>query len=94
MKTNNKIQLKSWLPYVGLVSMLVIIYIGNVHSVQKKIRVINKEHKEIEALKREYFSVKKKCLYDGTLNQVTKEIDGMDLDKRVPVPKKIEKDNV
>ena len=77
-----------------LICVLVVIYIGNVHSVQKKIRVINHEHKEIEALKREYFSIKKKCLYDGTLNQVSKQIEGMDLDKRVPVPMKIEKDNV
>lgn len=93
-KRRKSIDFYSWLPYGALICVLVVIYISNVHRVQKKIRVINAEHKEIEELKREYFSIKKRSMYNGTLNQVVKEIDGIDLDKRVSMPKKIEKSNV
>jgi len=82
------------MPFVVLLALLVVFYIGNVHAVQKKIHVINKEHKEIEALKREYFSIKKRSLYEGTLNQVIKDIDGVEIKEEVPVPKKIAKEDV
>lgn len=91
MKTNKPNQLIKWMPFVALVGLLIVVYIGNVHAVQKKIRVINKQHKEIEALKREYFSIKKRSLYEGTLNQVIRDIDGIDIKDEVPVPKKIDK---
>lgn len=94
LKRKKTVNLYSWLPYGGLICALVLIYISNVHRVQKKIRVISTEYKEIEELKREYFSIKKRSLYDGTLNQVAKKIEGVDLDKRVSMPKKIEKSNV
>ncbi len=84
-------RLYDWLPYGALLCLLVLVYIANVHRVQKKIRAINEEYKQIEELKREYFSIKQKSLYDGTLNQVAKKIEGFDLEREVPVPKKIEK---
>jgi hypothetical protein len=90
MKSKKSNQLVRWLPYVVLIGLLVVLYIGNVHSVQKKIRLINNQHKEIEALKREYYSIKKRSLYEGTLNQVIKDIDGIDIKDKVPVPKKID----
>ena len=80
------------MPYVALIALLVVLYIGNVHAVQKKIHKINKEHKAIEALKREYFSVKKRNLYRGTLNEVVKDIEGVEIKDKVPVPIKISKD--
>ena len=89
--SNQSSQVIKWMPFVALVGLLVVAYIGNVHSVQKKIRVIDKQHKEIEALKREYFSIKKRSLYEGTLNQVIRDIDGIDIKDEVPVPKKIDK---
>ncbi len=90
MKAKKSNQFINWIPFVVLIGVLVVIYIGNVHSVQKKIRTINSQHKEIEALKREYYSIKKKSLYEGTLNQVIKDIDGIDIKDEVPVPKKID----
>ncbi len=84
-------KLYDWVPYFGLVCLLTLCYIGTVHSAERKIRNINNEHKKIEALKREFISIKKKSQYNGTLYQVAKEIDGVDMESEIHIPKKIEK---
>ncbi len=90
-KQSKKFNFYDWLPYLGLVGLLVLCNIATVHSAEKKIRKINKKDKEIEALRREYISIKQKSQYNGTLYQVTKEMDGVDMDSEIHIPKKIEK---
>lgn len=95
MAKENKISvLYSWLPYGALICALVLLYIANVHSVEKKIRAINEVHKDIEELKREHFSIMQKSWYNGTLNQVAKKVDGVDMENRIAIPRKIEKPDV
>lgn len=92
MSTHTKIgKLYDWVPYFGMVSLLLIVYIYTVHGAEKKIRKINECHKEMEELRREFYSIKQKCMYDGTLYQVTKKINGMQMEGTVPIPKKIDK---
>ena len=90
MKKTDKIGiLYAWLPYFGLICMLTLLYIGNVHSAEKKIRKINDTHKEIEELRRQYISVKQRSMYNGTLYQVGSLVDGLDLHNEVRIPEKI-----
>lgn len=91
MKKTKKIgTIYTWVPYFGLVCLMTLIYIGNVHRAEKKIRHINQTHKEIEELKRQYISIKQKSMYDGTLYQVGQKVEGLRLDGSVKIPKKIE----
>jgi hypothetical protein len=87
-------KLYDWLPFGGLICVFVLIYIANVHRVEKKIRAIDHLHNDIEELKREYFSIKQKSWYNGTLNQVAKKVEGMDMTKKISIPKTIEKADV
>lgn len=91
MTTNRIGKLYEWSPYIGLICLLVIMYIANIHRVEKKIRKINTTHKKIEELRREYISVKQKSMYNGTLYQVTRHMEGVSMDRDVRIPKKIEK---
>lgn len=84
-------KLYDWVPYFGLICILILGYIYIVHGAEKKIRKINNCHKEVEEIRREFYSIKQKCMYDGTLYQVTKHISGMKMDGVVPIPKKIDK---
>ena len=90
-KQSKGTKLYDWVPYLGLVCLLVLCHIATVHSAEKKIRKINKKHKEIEALRREFISVKQKSQYNGTLYQVAKEVIGIDMESEIHIPKKIQK---
>jgi len=83
-------RLYDWMPYFGLICMLVLGYIATVHSAEKKIRKINDKHREIEDIRREYISIKKKVQHKGTLYEVAKDVKGVDLESEVHIPKKIE----
>lgn len=86
-------QMYKWAPYGALLVLLTLLYISNVHRVEKKIRHINRLHSNTETLKREYYSIKQKSWYDGTLNQVVKKVDGVDISKDVVIPHKIKRGN-
>lgn len=87
-------KLYNWVPYLGLVCVLTLGYIYTVHSAEKKIRMIDIKHKQIEELRREYISIKQKSQYNGTLYQVAKEIEGVDMESEIHIPKKIKKSDV
>lgn len=93
MKKGKERKLTRWFPYLGLLVALTLVYIGTVHSAEKKIRKINQKHKEIQALNREFISVKQQSQYNGTLYQVAKEIEGVDMESEIHIPKKIEKND-
>jgi len=84
-------KLYDWVPYFGLVCLLVLCYIATVHSTETKIRKINQKHKEIEDIRREYISVKRDVQHEGTLYEVAKEVKGVDMENEIHIPKKIEK---
>jgi len=94
MAKNKFGKLYDWVPYFGLVCLLTLFYIGTVQSAEKKIRNINNKHKEIEELRREFISIKKKSQYNGTLYQVAKDVEGVDMESEIHIPKKIEKKDV
>ena len=80
-----------WVPYFGLVCLLVLCYIATVHSTERKIRKINDKHREIEDIRREYISVKREVQHEGTLYEVAKDVKGVNMNDEIHIPKKIEK---
>ncbi len=91
MSKSNSAKLYDWLPFFGLVCLLTLCYIGTVHSAEKKIRRIDRVHKEVEDIRQEYFSILQKIMFEGTMHEVVKEIEGVDMTKEVRIPKKIKK---
>ena len=90
MKRIRIARLYDWVPYFGLVCLLVLCYIATVHSTERKIRKINEKHREIEDIRREYISVKREVQHKGTLYEVAKDVKGVDVDHDVHIPQKIE----
>ena len=84
-------RLYDWVPYFGLVCLLILCYIATVHSTERKIRKINQKHREIEDIRREYISVKREVQHKGTLYEVAKEVKGVNMDNEIHIPVKIEK---
>ena len=84
-------KLYDWVPYFGLVCLLVLCYIATVHSTERKIRNINDKHRQIEDIRREYISIKREVQYKGTLYEVAKEVNGMNMNNDIQIPEKIEK---
>lgn len=84
-------KLYDWVPYFGLVTVLILCYIATVHSTERKIRKINEKHQEIENIRREYISLKRDVQHEGTLYEVAKDVQGVDMDQEIHIPKKIEK---
>lgn len=84
-------KLYDWVPYFGLVCLLILCYIATVHSTEKKIRKINEKHREIEDIRREYISVKREVQHEGTLYEVAKDVQGVDMNNEIHIPRKIEK---
>ena len=80
----------AWVPYFALICLLVLCYIATVHATEKKIRKINDKHQEIEDVRREYISIKKKVQHKGTLYEIVKDMKGVDMEKEVHIPIKIE----
>jgi hypothetical protein len=84
-------KLYEWVPYFGLVCLLVLCYIATVHSAERKIREINAAHKEIEDIRREYITIKRDVQYEGTLYEVAKDVKGVNMNEEIRIPRKIEK---
>lgn len=91
MKRIKVAKLYDWVPYFGLVCVLVLCYIATVHSAEGKIREINEKHREIEDVRREYITIKRNVQHEGTLYEVAKEVKGVDMDNEIRIPVKIEK---
>jgi len=91
MKTRiNLSRFYDWVPYFGLVCLLVLAYIATVHSAERKIRKINEKHKEIEEIRREYIMIKRDVQHEGTLYEVAKDMKGVDMTKEIHIPRRIE----
>lgn len=77
--------------FIGLWVLFGLLYISNVHSAEKKIRKMNKIQKEIDDVRRAYIYIKDKTLFNGTQYEIAKNVEGLELEKDVKIPKKIKK---
>lgn len=75
--------------FIGLWVLFGLLYISNVHSAEKKIRKMNTVQQEIDDVRRAYINVKDKTLFSGTQYEIAKNIEGLDINEDVKIPKKI-----
>lgn len=72
-----------------LIAVLLVIYIANVHSVEKNLREAQLLKKEIKELRWEYMSYKNEIMYKGTASQIAERVRGMELKEAGDKVKKI-----
>ncbi|MEN8248166.1 MAG: FtsL-like putative cell division protein [Bacteroidota bacterium] len=78
-----------YLPNIGFVTMLIIIYIGYNHNAEKTNREINKLEREVENLRADYTTLKSDYMYSRLQSEVAKRVADMGLvESKVP-PQKI-----
>lgn len=88
---DNVINPKINLSYFKLFYFLffLIIYISNQHSVEKKIRNINKLEKEVEELRTDYITLKNNFMFSRKETEVLKKAKDMGLENSNVPPEKI-----
>tara|TARA_Y100000768_G_C23960223_1_gene674957 strand:- start:1316 stop:1636 length:321 start_codon:yes stop_codon:yes gene_type:complete len=88
---DNVINPKIKLSYLKLFYFLffLIIYISNQHSVEKKIRNINKLEKEVEELRTDYITLKNNFMFSRKETEVLKKAKDMGLENSNVPPEKI-----
>ena len=75
--------------FIALWVLFALVYIANVHSAEKKLRKTDRIQKEIDELRRNYIRTKDKSLFTGTMYEIVKSVEGMELEKNLKIPKKI-----
>lgn len=84
---NPKIKLSYFKVFYFL--FFLIIYISNQHSVEKKIRNINKLEKEVEELRTDYITLKNNFMFSRKETEVLKKAKDMGLENSNVPPEKI-----
>ena len=91
--TTNRFRVIEWvymnLPFICFLSLLTIIYIGNAHHAEKKVRKIHSLKKEVKELEWQYTNVKSDIMYGSTPSQVVSKVNKIDLKVSDEMPKKI-----
>ena len=77
------------LPFVLLLALLGMIYIGNRHYAEKTIRDIDKIGKQVKELSWDYKTTKAELAYKSTLTEVAKRADTLGVKESVEPPQKI-----
>ena len=74
---------------VFYVLFFLIIYISNQHSVEKKVREINKLEKEVEELSTDYVTLKNNYMFSIKETEVLKRVEKLNLNISKKPPEKI-----
>jgi hypothetical protein len=77
--------------FIGLWVLFALFYISNVHRAEKKLRKLDKVQKEIDEVRRAYIYVKDQTMFEGTMYELARNIEGIELDKNRNIPKKIKR---
>jgi hypothetical protein len=78
-----------YLPNIGFVTLLIIIYIGYNHNAEKTSREINKLETEVENLRADYTTLKSDYMYSRLQSEVSKRVASMGLRESKVPPEKI-----
>jgi ribosomal protein S2 len=70
-------------------SALALLYIANAHTVEKRIRKINKLEYELKDLRSEYISLKSDLMYLSKQSEVAKRVEAAGIKELRSAPKKI-----
>lgn len=85
----NSEQVVKNLPFVLFCSCLTLLYIANAHTVEKRIRKINKLEYEMKDLRAEYITLKSELMYLSKQSEVAKRVEVAGLQELRSAPKKI-----
>jgi hypothetical protein len=77
------------LPYVFFLILLAMVYIGNAHYTEKKVRKIDALKNEIKELTWTYMSVKSDAIYQSTYSNLSEQVNPNQLSNEGSFPKKI-----
>lgn len=77
------------MPYFFFLLVLVLLYIGNAHYVERKSRLIEKKRKEVKELHWIYTSARSEMLNESSYSKLVKQVEQYQLSNRGPVPKKL-----
>jgi hypothetical protein len=88
-KNFNSEKATSALPFVLFLTLLGMIYIGNMHLAEKTIRDIDKVGKESKELSWDYKTSKAELAYKSTLSEVAKRADTLGIKESIEPPQKL-----
>ena len=77
------------LPYVFFLIFLAMIYIGNAHYTEKKVRKIEHLKTTIKELTWTYMSAKSEAIYQSTYTQLGEQVEASHLSNEGSFPKKL-----
>jgi hypothetical protein len=77
------------LPYVFFLIFLAMVYIGNAHYTEKKVRKIEMLKTEIKELTWIYMSAKSDALYQSTYSELSEQVKSNQLSNSGSFPKKL-----
>lgn len=82
-------KISSNLPYVFFLIFLAMVYIGNAHYTEKKVREIEALKNEIKELTWTYMSVKSDAIYQATYSNLAGQVETSQLSNEGSFPKKL-----
>ena len=80
----------NYLPFIGFVALLMLLYITNRHYAERTIRRIDKLGKEVKELSWDHKSLSAELMKMSTQTEIAKRVDSLGLKERVEPPIKIE----
>ena len=82
-------KISSNLPYVFFLIFLAMVYIGNAHYTEKKVRRIESLKNEIKELTWSYMTVKSDAIYQATYSNLAEQVESSQLSNEGSFPKKL-----
>jgi hypothetical protein len=76
--------------YMLFVAVFGIFYIANTHYADRKVRTLNKLHKEVDELRTDFMTLKAKNLIEGKRSEIRKRVEQMGLGESTEVPYQIQ----
>ncbi|MCF8331830.1 MAG: hypothetical protein K9H84_05205 [Bacteroidales bacterium] len=77
------------LPYILLLSLLALLYIGNNYYAQQKIREMNRIEEEMKELRFEYRSINSNLMYESKQSEIARKLKGTGIHETKEPPMKI-----
>lgn len=77
------------MPFIGFMCLLGVIYIGNSHTAERKMRQIEYERKDLREARWEYMTLKADLMKQGTRSEISKDLSGEQIGNKGERPKVI-----
>lgn len=77
------------MPFMMFISLLVVLYIANIHKAERKLRYVNVLKNDVKEAKWKYQDVRQSIMYGSTQGQLLKKLQGGELKENRSIPEKI-----